>query len=76
MATIIEAPETFRESLMPIPADHMKACAAYPDAAYGNAAGKHGLDLTGANTEVPVGSSGAMYPPKEASHGPAASQPE
>ncbi|KAJ5832021.1 CAZyme family AA1 [Penicillium riverlandense] len=62
MATIIEAPETFPGSEMPIPIDHKHDCAAYPSPAFGNAAGNQGLDLTGANTVVPVGSSGAMYP--------------
>lgn len=61
MATIIEAPETFPQSEMPPPSDHLQACAAYPEPSSGNAAGKPGLDLKGAKTEVHRGSSGAMY---------------
>lgn len=67
MATIIEAPETFPQSVNPPPRSHYKACAAYPDPTNGNAAGKPGLDLTGANTEVPTVNNGAMYDP-EAPH--------
>ncbi|KAJ5099685.1 Multicopper oxidase abr1 [Penicillium argentinense] len=63
MATIIEAPETFPQSQKAPLKSHYEACAAYPDPSNGNAAGKHGLDLKGAHTVVPVGSNGAMYPP-------------
>ncbi|CAG8126824.1 unnamed protein product [Penicillium salamii] len=62
--TLIEAPETFPETLKAPPNSHYKACAAYPSLTSGNAAGKEGLDLTGANTEVMEGSDGAMYSAK------------
>lgn len=61
MATIIEAPETFPHSENAPPKSHYHACAAYPDPTNGNAAGKHGLDLTGANTKLPAENHGAMY---------------
>lgn len=58
MATLIEAPETFSNSLKAPPKDHYDVCAAYPEPSKGNAAGKHGLDLGGANTVVGVGNHG------------------
>ncbi|KAJ5241234.1 Multicopper oxidase abr1 [Penicillium citrinum] len=61
-ATLIEAPETFPQSQHAPPKSHYDVCAAYPDPSNGNAAGKHGLDLSGANTEVHAGDHGAMYP--------------
>jgi iron transport multicopper oxidase len=63
MATIIEAPETFPQSVYAPPKSHYNACAAYPAPSSGNAAGKNGLDLSGANTEVTTDVHGAMYPP-------------
>lgn len=63
MATIIEAPETFPEAQTPPPQSHYDSCAAYPDPSNGNAAGKHGLDLQGANSKPPVPNHGAFYPP-------------
>lgn len=63
IATIIEAPETFPQSEKAPPKSHYEACAAYPDPTNGNAAGKHGLNLAGANTDVPAVHNGAMYPP-------------
>jgi iron transport multicopper oxidase len=61
VATIIEAPETFPESQHAPPQSHYDSCAAYPDPFNGNAAGKKGLDLSGANTEVETDTYGAMY---------------
>ena len=62
IATIIEAPETFEQVEAP-PKDHLAVCAAYPDPSNGNAAGKQGLDLNGANTKVNTDNHGAMYYP-------------
>ncbi|KAJ5647213.1 Multicopper oxidasetype 2 [Penicillium lividum] len=62
MATIIEAPETFPQSENPPPQSHYNVCAAYPNPISGNAAGKNGLDLSGANTNVPTEEHGALYP--------------
>ncbi|KAJ5148876.1 hypothetical protein N7448_000454 [Penicillium atrosanguineum] len=70
MATIIEAPETFPQSEHAPPKSHYDACAAYPDPSNGNAAGKQGLDLTGANTQIPAENHGAMYPPGKSSKAP------
>lgn len=70
MATIIEAPETFPHSQEAPPKGHYGACAAYPDPTNGNAAGKHGLHLAGANTKISTHNNGAMYPPS-AKHAPA-----
>ncbi|KAJ5176867.1 Multicopper oxidase abr1 [Penicillium canariense] len=61
VATIIEAPETFPDSQDAPPQSHYDACAAYPDPTNGNAAGKYGLDLAGAKTEVETEVHGAMY---------------
>lgn len=66
VATIIEAPETFPESQDAPPQNHYDVCAAYPDPIHGNAAGKKGLDLSGANTEVETDNHGAMYTHKAA----------
>jgi iron transport multicopper oxidase len=71
MATIIEAPETFPQTLEAPPKSHYHACAAYPQPVSGNAAGKEGLDLSGLDTEVTPGSHGALYPPNEHSSVPA-----
>jgi iron transport multicopper oxidase len=71
MATIIEAPETFPQSENPPPKSHYDACAAYPDPSNGNAAGKKGLDLSGANTKLPIPNHGAMYTPGKSSEAPA-----
>jgi iron transport multicopper oxidase len=60
VATIIEAPETFQNTLKAPPASHYKACAAYPSPINGNAAGNEGLNMTGAN-QVEPGSKGALY---------------
>ncbi|KAJ5665202.1 Multicopper oxidase type 2 [Penicillium maclennaniae] len=78
MATIIEAPETFPQSEHAPPQSHYDACAAYPDPSYGNAAGKEGLDLTGANTNVSSENYGAMYPPGKSSEAsaPSAQEPQ
>lgn len=70
MATIIEAPETFPNSLKAPPKSHYEACAAYPSPNSGNAAGKQGLDMTGANTKVEPGSHGATYHGKQVSSAP------
>ena len=61
VATIIEAPETFPQSVHAPPSSHYQACATYPNPSSGNAAGKKGLDLTGAKTKVDIGDHGAMY---------------
>ncbi|KAJ5182998.1 CAZyme family AA1 [Penicillium capsulatum] len=61
IATLIEGPETFPETQNAPPKSHYDACAAYPDPSNGNAAGKHGLDLEGANTKPPAQDHGAMY---------------
>lgn len=61
MATIIEAPETFPDSQSAPPKSHYDACAAYPSPNHGNAAGKSGLDLAGANTKPPAENHGATY---------------
>jgi len=74
MATIIEAPETFPQSEKAPPKSHYNACAAYPDPSNGNAAGKQGLDLSGANSQVPNQDHGAMYPPGKQSAAPPPSQ--
>lgn len=71
MATIIEAPETFPQSLKAPPKSHYESCAAYPQPYSGNAAGKQGLDLSGMETEVTPGNHGAMYPANEDSSVPA-----
>lgn len=73
MATIIEAPETFPGSQNAPPKSHYDACAAYPEPTHGNAAGKHGLNLAGANTKVPVENHGATYVHKNNAAVPAAS---
>jgi iron transport multicopper oxidase len=75
VATIIEAPETFPESQDAPPQSHYDVCAAYPDPTNGNAAGKKGLDLSGANTEIETDTHGAMYSHKGAATAPA-SEPE
>ncbi|KAJ5851338.1 uncharacterized protein N7529_010723 [Penicillium soppii] len=76
MATIIEAPETFPQTLKAPPNSHYKACAAYPSPSSGNAAGNDGLDMTGANTKVEPGSHGALYHGKDVSApAPVASAP-
>lgn len=61
MATIIEAPETFPHSEQAPPESHYQVCAAYPAPTSGNAAGKSGLDLTGAKSQVPTTDNGARY---------------
>ncbi|KAJ5609385.1 Multicopper oxidase type 2 [Penicillium herquei] len=61
-ATIIEAPETFPQSESPPPKSHYDVCNAYPNPTHGNAAGKKGLDMTGANDQVPTVDHGALYP--------------
>ncbi|KAJ5146391.1 Multicopper oxidase type 2 [Penicillium bovifimosum] len=61
MATIIEAPETFADTLKAPPKSHYDACASFPQPVSGNAAGKQGLDLTGLDTQVTPGSHGALY---------------
>lgn len=71
VATIIEAPETFPGSEDAPPQSHYDTCAAYPDPTNGNAAGKAGLDLSGANTEIETDYHGAMYYPKGAATVPA-----
>ncbi|KAJ5104624.1 hypothetical protein NUU61_001971 [Penicillium alfredii] len=76
MATLIEAPETFPNSLEAPPKDHYDVCAAYPQPINGNAAGKQGLDLGGANTVVGVGNHGAMYPPPDQKPAPGEPEPE
>jgi len=64
VATIIEAPEKLSWHGLKIPRDHIEACKAYPMPFTGNAAGNYeALNLTGANTEVPLVDYGAMYPP-------------
>jgi iron transport multicopper oxidase len=70
VATIIEAPETFPESQDAPPQSHYDVCAAYPDPTNGNAAGKKGLDLSGANTEIETDTHGAMYNHKGAATAP------
>lgn len=75
MATIIEAPETFPRSQKAPPKSHYDACAAYPDPTNGNAAGKHGLHLAGANTKVPTENHGATYVHKNDTAVPPASSP-
>ncbi|KAJ5573745.1 Multicopper oxidase abr1 [Penicillium hispanicum] len=71
IATIIEAPETFPQSVRAPPNSHYQACAAYPADNSGNAAGKQGLDLAGANTQVPTEDHGAMYTKTAAAFPPA-----
>ncbi|KGO77348.1 Multicopper oxidase, type 2 [Penicillium italicum] len=61
MATIIEAPETFANTVHAPPQSHYNACAAYPQPISGNAAGNDGLNLTGLNTKATAGSHGALY---------------
>ncbi|KAG0155692.1 hypothetical protein PDIDSM_2865 [Penicillium digitatum] len=61
MATIIEAPETFPNTVHAPPKSHYDACAAYPEPVSGNAAGNDGLDLTGLDTVPTAGSHGALY---------------
>ncbi|KAJ5795183.1 hypothetical protein N7457_001782 [Penicillium paradoxum] len=65
MATLIEAPETFPDSLKAPPKSHYDACAAYPQPQSGNAAGNKGLDMTGLETEVTGDNHGALYSPTE-----------
>lgn len=80
VATIIEAPETFPDSEDAPPQSHYDVCAAYPDPINGNAAGKKGLDLSGANTEIESDTHGAMYNHNGAAPAPSApdsaSEPE
>ncbi|KAJ5280342.1 Multicopper oxidase type 2 [Penicillium angulare] len=73
-ATIIEAPETFPQSVNPPPQSHYGACNAYGSPKSGNAAGHKGLDLNGANTQI-GDDHGAMYPPPGEAAAPAP-QPE
>ncbi|KAJ5958183.1 Multicopper oxidase type 2 [Penicillium vulpinum] len=61
MATIIEAPETFPNTLHAPPQSHYDTCNAYPKRTSGNAAGNSGLDMTGANTKVSGDNHGALY---------------
>ncbi|CAG8013593.1 unnamed protein product [Penicillium olsonii] len=61
MATLIEAPETFAQTLQSPPDSHYKACHSYPSLTSGNAAGNEGLDMTGLATEPQPGSEGALY---------------
>ncbi|CAI7678208.1 unnamed protein product [Penicillium discolor] len=65
MATIIEAPETFPNTVHAPPKSHYDACAAYPQPVSGNAAGNEGLDLTGLNTTATIGGHGAVYTNKK-----------
>ncbi|KAJ5365814.1 Multicopper oxidase type 2 [Penicillium concentricum] len=65
MATIIEAPETFPNSIHAPPKSHYDACKSYPQQTSGNAAGNKGLDLTGLDTTVVPGSHGALYTKKQ-----------
>lgn len=74
MATLIEAPETFPQTLKAPPNSHYKACTSYPQPFSGNAAGNNGLDLTGLDTTVTSGSHGALYPPDEHSSAQNAAQ--
>jgi iron transport multicopper oxidase len=64
-ATLIEAPDALQAQNLTIPEDHIAACQAYPMAYSGNAGGNtvQPLDLSGANTEVPLVGYGSMYPP-------------
>jgi iron transport multicopper oxidase len=65
MATIIEAPEELGDQWKNVPQNHIDACKSYPMDYEGNAAGNthDALNLTGSNTEVPLTTWGAMYPP-------------
>lgn len=56
VATVIEAPEQFQDMFRP--ADQVRICRAYGTPSRGNAAGKEGEDLQGANDYVYPGDSG------------------
>ncbi|CAG8029710.1 unnamed protein product [Penicillium nalgiovense] len=75
MATIIEAPETFAQTIHPPPKSHYDACAAYPQPVSGNAAGNAGLDMTGLDTKAKAGSHGALYTNTKGTQSSAAGQP-
>jgi iron transport multicopper oxidase len=75
MATIIEAPETFPQSVNAPPKSHYNVCAAYPAPISGNAAGNDGTDLSGLDTEVTPGSTGALYQGKANAAPPPAPKP-
>lgn len=56
VATVIEAPEQLQNLYRP--ADHLRICDAYGAPSSGNAAGKQGTDLQGANNYIYEGDSG------------------
>lgn len=76
MATIIEAPETFPNTVHAPPKSHYDACAAYPQPVSGNAAGNAGLDLTGLNTTATLGGHGALYTKTKKTESPAVAHPD
>ncbi|KUL92456.1 hypothetical protein ZTR_02283 [Talaromyces verruculosus] len=56
VATVIEAPDQLQDLYRP--ADHLRICDAYGSPTSGNAAGKQGTDLQGANNHIYEGDSG------------------
>ncbi|KAJ5451547.1 Multicopper oxidase type 2 [Penicillium cf. griseofulvum] len=65
MATIIEAPETFPNSIHAPPEEPLRHLS-------GNAAGNNGLDLTGLDTKITSGSHGALYTGRKGNKNPPA----
>jgi iron transport multicopper oxidase len=63
VSTLIVGPDKLQAQPLKIPEDHLEVCRRLKIPTQGNAAGRKGTDLTGANTEIPRSPMGAMIPP-------------